>query len=58
MGDQLGAWSYAGLGLLGLAMSGIAIVAVPLSLAWLINGLWLGRKQNALETAAEITQKD
>ena len=57
MGDQLGAWSYAGLGLLGLAMSGIAIVAVPLSLAWLINGLWLGRKQNALETAAEITQK-
>ena len=58
MGDQLGAWSYAGLGLLGLAMSGIAIVAVPLSLAWLINGLWLGRKQNALETGAEITQKD
>ena len=57
MGDQLGAWSYAGLGLLGLAMSGIAIVAVPLSLAWLINGLWLGRKQNALETGAEITQK-
>jgi hypothetical protein len=26
-------------------------------LAWLINGLWLGRKQNALETGAEITQK-
>lgn len=57
MGDQLGAWSYAGLGWLGLAMTGIAMLAVPLSLAWLINGLWLGRKQNALETGAAITQK-
>jgi AAA family ATP:ADP antiporter len=57
MGDQLGAWSYAGLGWLGLAMTGIAMLAVPLSLAWLINGLWLGRKQNALETGAAMTQK-
>jgi AAA family ATP:ADP antiporter len=57
MGDQLGAWSYAGLGWLGLAITGIAMLAVPLSLAWLINGLWLGRKQNALETGAAMTQK-
>ena len=57
MGDQLGAWSYAGLGWLGLAMTGIAMLAVPLSLAWLIIGLWRGRKQNALETGAAITQK-
>ena len=49
LGDQVGAWSYAGLGLLGLAMPGIAVAAVPLSLIWLINALWLGRKQNALE---------
>jgi ATP:ADP antiporter, AAA family len=48
-GDQVGAWSYAGLGALGLGMMGTALVAVPLSLVWLVNSLWLGRKQSALE---------
>jgi len=47
-GDQAGAWSYAALGFFGLAMTGISIVAVPISIAWLINGLWLGRKQERL----------
>lgn len=50
LGDQVGAWSYAGLGALGLAMSGISLVAVPLSLVWFVNSLWLGRKQKVLET--------
>lgn len=49
LGDQVGAWSYAGLGLLGMAMTGIAVVAVPISLVWLVNALWLGRRQNSLE---------
>jgi ATP:ADP antiporter, AAA family len=49
-GDQAGAWSYAGLSMLGLNMTGIAVIAVPISLAWLLNALWLGRRQNALET--------
>lgn len=47
-GDQLGAWSYAGLGLAGLGMIGISVVAVPLSLLWLVNSVWLGRKQEKL----------
>ena len=47
-GDQVGAWSYALLSVLGLGTAGIAIVAVPLSAAWLINGLWLGRRQECL----------
>jgi AAA family ATP:ADP antiporter len=47
-GDQVGAWSFAALGLLGLAMTGVAIVAVPISIAWLVNALWLGRKQERL----------
>jgi ATP:ADP antiporter, AAA family len=51
LGDQMGAWSYAGLGVLGLGLTGISLVAVPLSLAWLVNGLWLGRKQKTLEPA-------
>jgi AAA family ATP:ADP antiporter len=49
LGDQVGAWSYAGLGALGLAMTGISLVAVPISIAWLINSLWLGRRQKGLE---------
>ncbi len=47
-GDQVGAWSYAGLSFVGLGIVGIAIAAVPISLAWLVNGLWLGRKQETL----------
>jgi ATP:ADP antiporter, AAA family len=50
-GDQVGAWSYAALGFLGLAMAGISIVAVPISIAWLFNGLWLGRKQEGMAAA-------
>jgi AAA family ATP:ADP antiporter len=49
-GDQAGAWSYAALGFLGLGMAGISVVAVPISIAWLINALWLGRKQEKLAT--------
>ncbi len=47
-GDQVGAWSYAGLGWLGLGMTGIAFVAIPLAGAWMGVGLWLGRKQVAI----------
>ena len=50
-GDQVGAWSYAALGFLGLAMTGISIVAIPISIAWLLNGLWLGRKQEGMAAA-------
>jgi len=42
------AWSFAALGFLGLAMTGISIVAVPISIGWLLNALWLGRKQERL----------
>lgn len=55
-GDQAGAWSYAGLGLLGMAMTGIAVVAVPISLVWLVNALWLGWKQGSLEARQAAAQ--
>ena len=51
LGDQVGAWSYAGLGAVGLTMTGISLVAVPISMVWLVNSLWLGRKQKGLEAA-------
>ena len=31
------------------AMTGVSIVAVPISILWLVNSLWLGRKQKTLE---------
>ena len=44
-GDQVGAWGYAGLGALGLTMSGIAFVVAPVAGVWIMVGYWLGRKQ-------------
>ncbi len=52
-GDQVGAWSYALLSGLGLGLTGIALAAVPLSALWLLNGLWLGREQEARAKAVE-----
>jgi AAA family ATP:ADP antiporter len=52
-GDQVGAWTFAGLGALGLGLTGIAFAAVPMAAVWLMLGLWLGRRQAAL--AGEIS---
>jgi AAA family ATP:ADP antiporter len=47
-GDQLGAWSYTGLHSLGLDLSRISFVAVPVLAGWCVLSLWLGKKQAAL----------
>ncbi len=47
-GDQIGAWSYGGLQALGLGLSAISFVAVPVVACWCALGVWLGRKQVAL----------
>jgi ATP:ADP antiporter, AAA family len=52
LGDQIGAWSLAALGAAGFGLIGMAWISVPLSLAWLVNGLWLGRRQERLAAAA------
>lgn len=51
-GDQVGAWSYRLFSLAGLTLSGIAFLAVPIALLWLINGFWLGRRQEALQESS------
>ena len=51
-GDQIAAWTYAGLAALGLGLTGIAFAAVPMAAVWLMLGLWLGRKQ--AELAGEV----
>jgi AAA family ATP:ADP antiporter len=50
-GDQIGAWSYGGLHALGLELSSISFVAVPVAISWCALSIWLGRKQVALAKA-------
>ncbi|HLL27895.1 MAG TPA: MFS transporter [Xanthobacteraceae bacterium] len=54
-GDQIGAWSFTLLSAVGLSAAEVAAVAMALSILWLINGLWLGRRQGAM--AAAQTEK-
>jgi AAA family ATP:ADP antiporter len=53
-GDQIGAWSFTLLSWLGLSGKEIGLAAVILSAIWLVNGLWLGRRQDRM--AAEETR--
>ena len=48
-GDQVGAWSWTAMNALGLSGNLIAWLAIPLSLVWFLNSLWLGKKQKWLE---------
>ena len=51
-GDVLGAWTEGLLGRLGMALVGLASVAVPLAVGWAVLGLWLGRRQEAMVAAS------
>jgi AAA family ATP:ADP antiporter len=46
--DQVGAWSYSLLRWLGLGLTGVSWVAVPLTGVWCVLSLFLGRKQRQL----------
>lgn len=47
-GDVLGAQLEGAMARLGLAIGGLAAIAVPLALAWAALGVWLGREQQRL----------
>ncbi len=49
LGDQLGAWSWAGLSALGLSVAGVSMVAFPLGLAWFTLSVWLGKKMHQVK---------
>jgi AAA family ATP:ADP antiporter len=46
LGDQVGAWSFALLA--GWGLTQVSIVAAAISGGWLVNSLWLGRRQDTL----------
>jgi AAA family ATP:ADP antiporter len=48
LGDQAGAWSYTLVGFLGWGGSALPLISIPLSALWLINAIWLGRRQEDL----------
>jgi len=50
-GDQVGAWSMAGMAALGLGLAGTAYVAAPLAALWLAIAVYLGRRQAQGERA-------
>lgn len=53
-GDAVSGWAFAGLTAAGLGLSAIAWIGVPLAMAWLLVGLWLGRYQERLRNASDI----
>ena len=46
-GDALSGWAFSGLAALGLGLSGIAVVALPLTAAWIALAVYLGREEAA-----------
>jgi AAA family ATP:ADP antiporter len=58
LGDQVGAWSFTGIEGIGLGSTGIAGAAVPLSIAWLVNSLWLGRAQERRRAEQDPVRSD
>jgi AAA family ATP:ADP antiporter len=60
-GDVVGAQTEGALGRLGMAMGGLVSLVLPLALAWVMLGLWLGRAQArraALPTSAASVHPD
>jgi len=54
-GDQLGAWVYVLLTGIGMGVTEVALVGAALGVVWLLNGLWLGRRQDQLAKAQVAT---
>lgn len=57
-GDAVSAWIYAGLRGLGLGLSGIAWIAVPLAALWALLAYRLGRAQTAMADAAQSASRE
>ena len=52
-GDAISGWVFVGLKGLGLGLSGIAFIAVPVAAAWVATGVMLGKMQEKLRQASE-----
>jgi AAA family ATP:ADP antiporter len=50
-GDLVSGWIYTGLAAIGLSIGAIALVAAPVAGLWVMLGLNLGRREEAMATA-------
>lgn len=48
VGDQIGAWTTPALTWLGMGLTSVSFVAVPLAALWLLISVWLGKKQSVM----------
>lgn len=46
LGDQVGSWSYALVG--GLGMAGVSLVGLGVAVVWAVDAVWLGRRAERL----------
>ena len=53
-GDQVGAWSYALIGMVGWGIKEAGIVSVVVSAVWLVNSIWLGRRQELMAKEQQV----
>ncbi len=53
LGDQFGAWGFGLVSALGFARGALPEIATAISIAWLVNAVWLGRCQRRLARIAE-----
>jgi AAA family ATP:ADP antiporter len=51
LGDQVGIWSSTAITYVGWNIKQVGIAAVAVSLVWLVNSLWLGKRQEVLAAA-------
>ncbi len=56
IGDQIGAWSVTLLRGLGFGGAEVALFAVPLAALWLVDALWLGRRQELLAAQRGLSE--
>jgi AAA family ATP:ADP antiporter len=57
-GDQVGAWSVTLLRAVGLGAAQVSFAAIPLAALWLLNALWLGRRQERLAAARAAVEPE
>jgi AAA family ATP:ADP antiporter len=56
-GDAVAGWIYAGLRSLGLSLSHMALIAVPLAAIWAVVAYRLGKQQTRLATGFEVMKQ-
>ncbi|HWP91966.1 MAG TPA: MFS transporter [Thermodesulfobacteriota bacterium] len=56
-GDAASGWAFAGLVGMGLNLSSIAFIAVPISAIWMLTGLILGKKQDNILKEVKVEQE-